>query len=132
MRIWHALWLDRIDRKIAYVQQRQAEEEHGRARRPPTPDWILELNRATGHPLAVRVGDCGMTGHRTQPVGHDDARRLLTTDRVPACPICRPDTELHIVDLLTLTKAVDHVTVGLSARWSGYGEAPVAAVDRVG
>ena len=81
------------------MQQRQAEEERGRARRPPAPDWILELNRATGHPLAVHVGDCGMTGHRTQPVSHDDARRLLTTDQVPACPICRPDTELQTVDL---------------------------------
>ncbi|WTF00392.1 DUF6233 domain-containing protein [Streptomyces sp. NBC_01613] len=100
LRIWHALCLDRIDRKIAHVQQRQAEEERGRARRPPTPDWILELNRTTGHPLAVHVGDCGMTGHRTQPVSHDGARRLLTTDQVPACPICRPDTELHIVDLV--------------------------------
>ncbi|WP_331724029.1 DUF6233 domain-containing protein [Streptomyces sp. NBC_00005] len=99
LRIWHALCLDRIDRKIAYLQERQAAEERGRARRPPTPDWILELNRTTGHPLAVHVGDCGMTGHRTQPVSHDSARRLLTTDQVPACPFCRPDTELHIVDL---------------------------------
>ncbi|MET8169369.1 GNAT family N-acetyltransferase [Streptomyces sp. NPDC005329] len=34
--------------------------------------------------------------------------------------------------LLALTKAVDHVTVGLSARWSRRGETPVATVDRVG
>ncbi|SEF19024.1 hypothetical protein SAMN05216533_8572 [Streptomyces sp. Ag109_O5-10] len=101
LRIWHAMWLERIDRKAADLRQRQAEEERGRARRPPVPDWILELNRATGHPLAVHAGDCGMAGRRTQPVGQDDARRLLTTDGVPACPICRPDTSLHIVDGLT-------------------------------
>ncbi|MGV9706470.1 hypothetical protein, partial [Streptomyces sp. NPDC003483] len=33
-------------------------------------------------------------------------------------------------DLLALTKAADHVTAGLSARWSGRGETSVAAVDR--
>ncbi|XUL85275.1 DUF6233 domain-containing protein [Streptomyces galilaeus] len=59
------MWLERIDRKAAALRQRQAEEERSRARRPPVPDWFLELNRATGHPLAVHVGDCGMTGRRT-------------------------------------------------------------------
>ncbi|MFI1415659.1 hypothetical protein ACH4Y0_37935 [Streptomyces sp. NPDC020707] len=34
--------------------------------------------------------------------------------------------------LLFLTKAVDHVTVGVFARWSDCGETSVAAVDRVG
>ncbi|MCX5238950.1 DUF6233 domain-containing protein [Streptomyces prunicolor] len=77
MRVWHAMWLDRIDRRMAYVQQRQAEEERGRRNRPRPPDWILELNRATGHPLAVHVGDCGMAGRRSRPVGQDEARRLL-------------------------------------------------------
>jgi len=90
------MWLERIDRKAADLRKRQAEEERGRTRRPPVPDWILELNRATGHPLAVHVGDCGMAGRRKRPVGQDDARRLLTTDGVPACLICRPDTALHI------------------------------------
>ncbi|MGY4983471.1 DUF6233 domain-containing protein [Streptomyces sp. 900105755] len=98
MRIWHARWLERSDRKAAGLRQRQAEEERGRARRPSAPDWILELNRGTGRPLAVHAGDCGMAGRRRQPAGQADARRLLTTDGVPACPICRPDTSLHIVD----------------------------------
>ncbi|WP_234337146.1 DUF6233 domain-containing protein [Streptomyces xylophagus] len=93
------MWLERIDRKAAELRKRQAVEERGRAYRPPAPDWFLELSRATGDPLAVHVGDCGMTGRRTRPLGRDDARRLLTTDGVPACPICRPDTSLHIVDL---------------------------------
>ncbi|MFK0154274.1 DUF6233 domain-containing protein [Streptomyces sp. NPDC090493] len=92
------MWLDRIDRKAAELQQRQAEEERGRARRPPVPDWILELNRATGHPLAVHVGDCGMVGRRRRAVDQDGARRLLATDGIPACPICRPDTALHITN----------------------------------
>lgn len=98
LRTWNAMWLARIDRKIAALEQRQAEEEHRRTHRPPVPDWILELNRATGHPLAVHVGDCGMAGRRRRQVDQDGARRLLTVDGVPACPICRPDTALHITD----------------------------------
>ncbi|MFF6993108.1 DUF6233 domain-containing protein [Streptomyces sp. NPDC010273] len=91
------MWLERIDRQIAYIRKRQAEEEHGRAARPPAPDWVLELGRARGLPVAVHAGDCGMAGRRAQPVGQDDARRLLTTDGIPGCPICRPDTQLGIV-----------------------------------
>ncbi|MEV5899920.1 hypothetical protein [Streptomyces sp. NPDC052127] len=37
LRVWHTLWLGRIDAKIAAVQQRQAEAEHGRRRRPEPP-----------------------------------------------------------------------------------------------
>ncbi|MER6082438.1 DUF6233 domain-containing protein [Streptomyces sp. NPDC001833] len=88
--------VDRIDRRAAGLRQRQAEEERGRAGRPPVPDRILEPNRATGHPPAVHVGDCAMVGRRRNPVGRDEARRLLTTDGIPACPICRPDTALGI------------------------------------
>ncbi|MFC4650893.1 hypothetical protein ACFPEU_54240 [Streptomyces mangrovi] len=33
LRVWHALWLERIDRKIACLRQRQAEEERGRGPR---------------------------------------------------------------------------------------------------
>lgn len=101
LRIWHAMWLDRIDRKAAHLRQRQAEEERGRAHRPPAPDWILELSRADGRPIAVHTGHCGMAGRRTKPVDQDGARRLLTTDGVPACPICRPDSALGIVDLVS-------------------------------
>ncbi|MEV0472339.1 DUF6233 domain-containing protein [Streptomyces prunicolor] len=103
LRIWHALWLERIDRKAAELRRRQAQEERGRASRPPVPDWILELSRATGHPLAVHVGDCGMAGRRRRPVGQDEARRILATTGVPACPICRPDTSLHIAGLASPT-----------------------------
>ncbi|MEU5314167.1 DUF6233 domain-containing protein [Streptomyces sp. NPDC021562] len=80
------------------LRQRQTEAERGRARRPPAPDWVLELNRTTGHPMAVHVGDCGMANRRRNPVGRDEARRLLTTDGIPACPICRPDAALGIAD----------------------------------
>ena len=96
LRIWHALWLERIDRKIAHLRQRQAEEERGRMTRPQPPDWLVELHTATREPLQVHGGQCGMTGRSHRPVSRDEARRLLTTEAVPPCPFCRPDTQLHI------------------------------------
>jgi hypothetical protein len=91
------MWLDRIDRRIAYIQQRQAEEERGRRSRPRPPDWVLELSRARGEPLQVHEGECGMKGKRNRALSRDEARRLLTTDGVPACPFCHPDTHLRII-----------------------------------
>ncbi|CAL9624266.1 hypothetical protein SUDANB99_05891 [Streptomyces sp. enrichment culture] len=40
MRVWHAMWVERIDRKIAAVEQRQAEEERARRLRPAPPGWV--------------------------------------------------------------------------------------------
>ncbi|MEV0938326.1 hypothetical protein [Streptomyces phaeochromogenes] len=34
LRTWHAMWLQRIDDKIAALQQREAEQQHGRQVRP--------------------------------------------------------------------------------------------------
>jgi hypothetical protein len=97
LRTWHALWLERIDRRIAYVQKRQAEEERGRRNRPQPAAWVVELSRATGGPLQVHDGECGMKGKRHRAVSRGEARRLLTTDAVPACPFCHPDTQLRII-----------------------------------
>ena len=97
LRVWHAMWLERIDRRIAYAQKRQAEEEHGRRNRPRPPDWAVELSRATGEPLQVHDGECGMKGKQHRAVSRDEARRLLTVDTVPACPFCHPDTQLRII-----------------------------------
>ncbi|MFJ9380400.1 DUF6233 domain-containing protein [Streptomyces sp. NPDC101455] len=97
LRVWTAMCLERIDRRIAYVQKRQAEEEHGRRNRPQPADWVVELSRATGEPLQVHDGECGMKGKRHRAVSRDEARQLLTVDTVPACPFCHPDTQLRII-----------------------------------
>ncbi|MFJ4632844.1 hypothetical protein [Streptomyces sp. NPDC088847] len=39
LRVWHAMWLERIDRQIVYVQKRQAEGERGRRSRPRPREW---------------------------------------------------------------------------------------------
>ncbi|MFJ3363509.1 DUF6233 domain-containing protein [Streptomyces anthocyanicus] len=99
LRIWHALWVQRIDAKAAAIQQRQAEEEYGRRNKPTPPEWIVELGIGTGRPpLQVHAGDCHMAGRRHRPVDRDEARRLLTQG-LKACIHCQPDVLLHIIDL---------------------------------
>ncbi|MFI7351910.1 hypothetical protein ACIBSR_37360 [Streptomyces sp. NPDC049936] len=41
MRIWHALWVQRIDERMAKVRRRQTEEERARRNRPAPPDWMV-------------------------------------------------------------------------------------------
>ncbi|MFJ9119432.1 DUF6233 domain-containing protein [Streptomyces sp. NPDC102394] len=99
LRVWHALWLARIDAKIEALRLRQAEAEHGRRTRPRPPEWIVELGIGTGRrPVQVHAGNCHMAGSRRRPVGRDEARRLLATG-LTACTHCRPDVQLDVVDL---------------------------------
>ncbi|MFF1542166.1 DUF6233 domain-containing protein [Streptomyces sp. NPDC058291] len=99
LRVWHTLWLTRINAKIAAVQQRQAEAERGRLRRPEPPQWTVELGIGTGRPpVQIHAGECRMAGKRWRPVGRDEARRLIAGGLRP-CTHCRPDTELDIIDL---------------------------------
>ena len=100
LRTWHALWVARIDTKIAAVQQRQAEAEHGRRNRPQLlPDWLVELGIGTGHqPLQLHAGNCYLAGKRRRAVSRDEARRLIATG-LRACSHCRPDTQLDIPGL---------------------------------
>ncbi len=65
LRIWHAMWLERIDHQIAYAQRRQTEEERGRRSRPRPADWVVELSRATDGPLQVHDGACRMRANGT-------------------------------------------------------------------
>jgi hypothetical protein len=79
MRVRHAMWLQRIDTKIAAVRKRQAEQEHGQRSRPRPPDWVVQLGIGVGHPpVQIHTGDCHMKGTRLRPVDRDEARSLLT------------------------------------------------------
>lgn len=99
LRVWHAMWLARIDRKIAQVTRRQAEEEHGRRTKPAVPEWIVELGIGAGRPPAqLHRGNCYMAGKRRRTVSREEARRLLA-DGTTACTHCRPDTGLGIIGL---------------------------------
>lgn len=99
LRHWHAMWVERIDAKIARV--RKAEEQRARAAAAAenrAPDWLVDygLNR-DALPLAVHTGDCHMAGQRAKGVDSDTARRALAGG-VTACTHCRPDTELGYLE----------------------------------
>ncbi|MDU0299855.1 DUF6233 domain-containing protein [Streptomyces sp. PAL114] len=111
LRVWHTMWLQRIDVKIAALTRRRTEEERGRRNRPASPEWIIELGIGERRPpLQVHAGDCYMAGTRRRPVDRDEARRLLATG-LKACGHCRPDSALGITELSgnpVLTAAAAH------------------------
>ncbi|MFE0132417.1 DUF6233 domain-containing protein [Streptomyces sp. NPDC059037] len=47
--------------------------------------------------MYVHVGGCHMAGKRSRGVTQDEARRALY-EHVDACPHCRPDTELGVLE----------------------------------
>ncbi|MCT9011667.1 DUF6233 domain-containing protein [Streptomyces rhizosphaerihabitans] len=99
LRVWHAVWLQRIDAKIAALQEREAEQEQGRKNRSAGPGRVVELGIGTGRPpIEVHVGGCYAAGKRRCPVPRNEARRLLTSG-VRACGHCQPDTALEVLDL---------------------------------
>ncbi|MFJ8364407.1 DUF6233 domain-containing protein [Streptomyces sp. NPDC093984] len=100
LRVWHAMWLERIDQKIAAIRQREAQREDGHRNRPPAPDWLVELGIGDGRPpVQIHTGDCHMAGkrHRHRPVSREEARRLLASG-LHACTHCHPDQHLGILD----------------------------------
>jgi hypothetical protein len=86
--------LDRTRQWIADEEERQ----RGLERRPPAPDWLLEvgLNRDSP-PVQVHVGGCWNAGKRTRGIDRGEALRALA-DGVKACGACRPDSELGFLE----------------------------------
>ncbi|WP_328749659.1 DUF6233 domain-containing protein [Streptomyces sp. NBC_00285] len=89
--------LERTRRWIADEEKREAERQRGIAARPPAPDWLIERGLSRQNAVYVHVGDCWNAGSRSKGVERDQAVRALA-DGVMACPQCRPDTALGILD----------------------------------
>lgn len=89
--------LARTRRWIEDAESREAERIRGEQARPPSPDWLIEQGLDGRAPVYVHVGGCHMAGKRSRGVTQDQARRALY-ERVDACPHCRPDTDLGILD----------------------------------
>ncbi|MFE9906434.1 DUF6233 domain-containing protein [Streptomyces achromogenes] len=91
--------LRQIDGWIAEERRREAERCRGKSSRPPGPDWLIQhgLNRVNVD--FVHVGDCwaAKKSGRCKPVSRAQALDALR-QLVPACPHCRPDTELGLID----------------------------------
>ncbi|MFE5940560.1 DUF6233 domain-containing protein [Streptomyces sp. NPDC056470] len=96
---WFVLSLDRVRRKIAEVETHEAAMRPVRTL-PDGPGWVLSYLRERGRPVAdsIHIGDCRLAGKNIRPLGPDEARRAITTGGIRACEICRPDSELGILD----------------------------------
>ncbi|GGU84375.1 hypothetical protein GCM10010260_16780 [Streptomyces filipinensis] len=90
--------LARTRRWIADEERREREQRQGEQARPPAPDWLLELglNRDAA-PAYVHAGGCWNAGGRSKGVDRSTALRALN-EAVAACPHCRPDIELGVLD----------------------------------
>ncbi|MFF8387770.1 DUF6233 domain-containing protein [Streptomyces kanasensis] len=86
----------RPTRQIARLQAQQPPP--GPASPPPsTPVYRIQLSPGAGRtPVQVNVGACGKS-RKAHRVSADTARRTLA-EGVQACEVCRPDTELGILD----------------------------------
>ncbi|MFB8000113.1 DUF6233 domain-containing protein [Streptomyces sp. NPDC056002] len=89
------LW--RTRRWIEEEERREAEQARGSAAHPPEPDWLIEMGLNGRAPVYVHAGGCHMAGKRSRGVERGQALRALA-EAVPACPHCRPDTELGVLD----------------------------------
>ncbi|MER6782381.1 MULTISPECIES: DUF6233 domain-containing protein [unclassified Streptomyces] len=80
-----------------------AEEQHAAAvavRRPapPAPEWLIERGIGVGRlPVCIHTGTCWDAGKRCTAINTDEARRSLA-EHVPACPHCRPDVALGMLE----------------------------------
>ncbi|WP_338704291.1 DUF6233 domain-containing protein (plasmid) [Streptomyces sp. Q6] len=89
--------LARTRRWIAAEEQRQAERARGAAARPPEPDWLIEQGLTGRRAVYVHVGGCHMAGKRSAAASRGQARQALAAG-VDACPHCRPDTALGVLE----------------------------------
>ncbi|MFJ8856227.1 DUF6233 domain-containing protein [Streptomyces sp. NPDC102437] len=91
------IWIGHVRAAIAAAEQQELEGRQGQERRPPTPDWIVELGMGQGSPpTEVHAGHCHAAGKRRQVIDRDQARALLA-DGIRACVHCRPDTSLGVL-----------------------------------
>jgi hypothetical protein len=90
--------LERTRRWIADEERREAEQQRGRAARPPVPDWLIEQGlNPTAPPVYVHRGGCHMAGKRSKGVAQDQALRALA-DGIAACSHCRPEIGLGYLE----------------------------------
>ncbi|MFD3740437.1 DUF6233 domain-containing protein [Streptomyces sp. NPDC058629] len=99
LRTWHTMWVQRINEAIKKAEEEQkAEELKAQRKADATPDWVVELDRATSSPYAdVHTGGCHMLGKRWQAISREQAAQLINQG-VAACTHCRPDTELGLLE----------------------------------
>jgi hypothetical protein len=83
---------------IVDEERREAERIRGEQARPPAPDWLIEQGLDGRAAVYVHVGGCHMAGKRSRGVTREQAWRGVTVNQVKACPHCRPDTALGVLE----------------------------------
>ncbi|MET9323644.1 DUF6233 domain-containing protein [Streptomyces sp. NPDC003038] len=98
IRRWLELTLARVDERITAV--RAAEEEQARRRPlPQLPSWWIEYGiGAVRKPDRVHTGACRVTSRGRAATRESVLEVLRTVPSVIACPLCRPDSELGLLD----------------------------------
>ncbi|MGW6902308.1 DUF6233 domain-containing protein [Streptomyces sp. NPDC054919] len=76
----------------------ERERQQGEERRPPTPDWVVELSIGVGaRPIGVHVGGCYAAGKRHRVITREQALAAALADGMRTCVHCRPDTALGVL-----------------------------------
>ncbi|MEU9576245.1 DUF6233 domain-containing protein [Streptomyces chilikensis] len=83
---------------MATEERRQAEQRRGDESRPAPAAWLVEHGLNGQSAVYVHVGGCWNAGKRSAPVTQQQAMQALVDHQIPACPHCRPDTELGVLD----------------------------------
>ncbi|MEU6596860.1 DUF6233 domain-containing protein [Streptomyces flaveolus] len=87
-----------MDRWIADEERRETERQRRLGARQAAAEWAIERGLNGRSTVYVHVGGCTGAGGRAKGVGREQAVRALTEEGVPACPLCRPDTALGILE----------------------------------
>ncbi|MET7646978.1 DUF6233 domain-containing protein [Streptomyces sp. NPDC005426] len=91
------IWIGHVRAAIGAAEQREKERQRGEERRPPAPDWVLEVGIGQGAPPSeVHVGGCYAAGKRRREITREQALAALS-EGVRACAHCRPDTDLGVL-----------------------------------
>ncbi|MGW1407197.1 DUF6233 domain-containing protein [Streptomyces sp. NPDC002403] len=79
------------------MERREAEQQQGAERRPPTPDWVVELSIGLGAwAIEVHAGHCCAIGKRHRAISREQSLAALA-EGIRACAHCQPDTELGVL-----------------------------------
>ncbi|MFJ8662572.1 DUF6233 domain-containing protein [Streptomyces sp. NPDC093795] len=66
-------------------------------RQSPAGSSLTSAKAAAPYPAAAHIGDCHLAGRHTRPLTRDEARHAPAEGGLPACEICRPDSDLGIL-----------------------------------
>ncbi|MFD5932480.1 DUF6233 domain-containing protein [Streptomyces sp. NPDC060333] len=98
IRRWLELTLARVDERITAVQAADERRAH-RLPPPEPPQWWIEYGIGVARrPDRVHTGACKVTSRGRVATRQMILEVLRTVPTVIACPLCRPDSELGLLD----------------------------------